>query len=581
MDDLAVPAAPPLATVHGVELVQAGQWDISSGRVTFTRDDLASAVAALDCPAVRRPVLKLGHAEPDPDEHGMRWDGEPAVGWISDMHLADSGNTIVGDYTGMPGWLGDVLPSAYPDRSIEGYFDWRCQLGHTHPFVITAVALLGVVPPGVGTLKSLQDVAALYQVAASPDQPSGLPVAVTIHASKGAGMPNPSPPQVAAGVSSEDVRRTYYEHAPWQEWICEIQLSPLQLIVVDDTSGTYYRVPVEVTGEDTFTFGDKTAVRVRYEDVPAEPVAASAPIVYASRAESRPTPVQAAVSDTPWSDYSQADYDIDQWHRACLIHTHDGDPQSKSDCKLPVLEPDGTLNRNAVHAAAARINQVDAPADDIQKAARKLVALYRGDLDEDPPESLLELAGETAATAAPVAASQTPPVEPAAGPTPPTEGATMALDEGLRERLGIDADADDEAILAAVDDLLDKATAPPLEPTPQAEPVAAALPPGTVAVDEAVLADLREKAEQGVAARARQLIEDRDRAIEDAIQAGKTLPARRDHWKQAWAADAEGTRQALASLPAGLVPLEDLGEPGGEPADTDSEFDSLFSRKAV
>lgn len=160
-----------------------------------------------------------------------------------------------------------------------------------------------------------------------------------------------------------------------------------------------------------------------------------------------------------------------------------------------------------------------------------------------------------------------------------------ALDEGLRERLGLGADADEATILSAVDDLVDKATAPP-EPTPepQPEPVAAspALPPGTVAIDEATLADLRQKAEQGVAARARQLTEDRDRAIDDAIKAGKTLPARRDHWQQAWAADPDGTRQMLASLAPGLVPLEEIGEPGGEPTELDDEakYDHLFTRKA-
>ncbi|WP_188188045.1 phage protease [Nonomuraea sp. SYSU D8015] len=598
MADLVVPQAPPLASLPGVELVQAGQWDLSTGRVTFSRDDLASAVAAVDCPAVRRPVLKLGHAEPDPDEHGMRWDGEPAVGWIDNMMLADSGNTVVGDYVGMPGWLRDILPSAYPDRSIEAVFDHKCQLGHTHPFVITAVSLLGVVPPGVGTLRSLQDVAALYGVtAASTTAADDVPgrVTVTVHASKGAAsMPNPRPAEVAAGISSEDVRRAYYEKAPWQEWICEMQLSPLQLIVVDDTTGKYHRVPVQVDGEDEFSFGDKVEVKIRYEDVPADVTAAAATqtIVYASRAESRPDPAQqtraASVSDTAWSDFSQADYDVDQWHRACLIHTHDGDPDAKSACKLPVREPDGTLNRNAVHAAAARIGQLKGvTADQKQAAARKLASLYRNELDEDPPDSLLDLAGETANASAPQAeASLSPPVEPAAGPTPPTEGATMALDEGLRERLGLEAEAGDEAILAAIDDLLDKATAPPPEPTPQPEPVAAAaaLPPGTVAIDEATLADLREKAEQGVAARARQLTEDRDRTIDDAIRAGKTPPARREHWQKAWAADPEGTRELLASLAPGLVPLEDVGEPGGEPtdqADDGSQYDGIFSRKAV
>lgn len=162
----------------------------------------------------------------------------------------------------------------------------------------------------------------------------------------------------------------------------------------------------------------------------------------------------------------------------------------------------------------------------------------------------------------------------------------MALDEGLRERLGLEADADDEAVLAAIEDLMDKATAPPEPaPEPQLVPVAAAtaLPEGTTAIDTQVLATLQEQAAQGVAARAQQLTEDRDSAIAAAINAGKTLPARREHWEKAWAADPDGTRQMLASLAPGLVPLQDVGQPGGEPADNDNEaeFDGMFSRKAV
>ena len=101
---------------------------------------------------------------------------------------------------------------------------------------------------------------------------------------------------------------------------------------------------------------------------------------------------EAMVSNKPWSDFSQADYTIEQWRRACLIGP-DEPSDRKEDYKLPVREPDGTLNRNAVHAAAARIGQVDAPAPVVKRAARRLVALYRNQLDEEPPESLLRLAG--------------------------------------------------------------------------------------------------------------------------------------------------------------------------------------------
>jgi hypothetical protein len=101
------------------------------------------------------------------------------------------------------------------------------------------------------------------------------------------------------------------------------------------------------------------------------------------------------ISNRPWGEVSEADYDVGQWHRACLIHTHDGEPESKAECKLPVREPSGTLNRNGVHAAAAALagarGGVSAPADAKRNAARRLRSLYR-ELEEDPPESVVRMA---------------------------------------------------------------------------------------------------------------------------------------------------------------------------------------------
>ncbi|WP_422445981.1 hypothetical protein [Thermoanaerobacterium sp. DL9XJH110] len=103
-----------------------------------------------------------------------------------------------------------------------------------------------------------------------------------------------------------------------------------------------------------------------------------------------------AVSNKPWGSIQESDYDVQQWHRACLIHLHDGAPTAKSQCKLPVWEPDGTLNRNGVHAAAAALagarGGVDAPMEQKRKAARKLITLYR-ELEEEPPDSIKRLAG--------------------------------------------------------------------------------------------------------------------------------------------------------------------------------------------
>lgn len=99
----------------------------------------------------------------------------------------------------------------------------------------------------------------------------------------------------------------------------------------------------------------------------------------------------AAVNEEPWSNWTAADYNVQQWHRACLIHLHSGPPTSKSECKLPVRTPSGALNRAGVHAAAAALagarGGVDAPAAKKAAARRSLLALYRR-IGDDPPDSL-------------------------------------------------------------------------------------------------------------------------------------------------------------------------------------------------
>jgi len=90
----------------------------------------------------------------------------------------------------------------------------------------------------------------------------------------------------------------------------------------------------------------------------------------------------AAVSEEPW-DGSASRFSPEEWKRSCILHVCDGD--EKSCHKLPIREPGGALSRAGVHAAAARINQVDAPAEAIAKAKASLRSAY-DELGEDPPE---------------------------------------------------------------------------------------------------------------------------------------------------------------------------------------------------
>lgn len=266
-----------LACVPGVELARTGQWSASTGESTITRDDLVHAVEATECPAIRDPVIKLGHTDP-------RFDGQPAVGRITNLEVVD-GYSLRGDLDGLPDWLGQILASAFPSRSIEATWGYKCSVGHTHDFVITGLALLGVQTPAI---QSLDDIADLYGITDS--QPALL----------AAGKGKPVAPTLLASATVEDIRRLYYDSAGWDLWIEEIQLDPLQLIVVNDSDGTRSRIPITVDpaldGTDALSFGDPVPVTVRYDDVaPQDPAAAqtmaASRLRFASRADSQRTSV--------------------------------------------------------------------------------------------------------------------------------------------------------------------------------------------------------------------------------------------------------------------------------------------------
>jgi 2'-5' RNA ligase len=105
------------------------------------------------------------------------------------------------------------------------------------------------------------------------------------------------------------------------------------------------------------------------------------------------------VSDKPWSQFKDSDYDDSQYARACLLDRGKDAGTAKARYGIPVREPDGTLNRNACHAAAsvlsstggtgsARGNKVKGSPEQLASAKNKLVALYKGPLNEDVPKGL-------------------------------------------------------------------------------------------------------------------------------------------------------------------------------------------------
>lgn len=283
-----VVAEPPvtLVTIPNIELVSVGQWEAMTGPVEFTMADLEAMVAALSDPAVHDPRLRIGHTGPvTAEESAGGFEEQPAFGRFVNARI--EGSSIFADAAGVPGWLADILPAAFPSRSVEVYWDVKTAAGRVHPAVLTSVALLGVSMPAVETLEDLK-------LAFGAETPEGVTFTYSgkVAASKGEAMPE----RVAASVASDDVRSSFWNDFAQDEyywwWLCELYVSPT-VVIADDDEGGYWSVPYTVSG-DTVTWGEPVQVKRQYVEVEGGKVAASAtarttPVVFASAALSRPT----------------------------------------------------------------------------------------------------------------------------------------------------------------------------------------------------------------------------------------------------------------------------------------------------
>ena len=104
-----------------------------------------------------------------------------------------------------------------------------------------------------------------------------------------------------------------------------------------------------------------------------------------------------AFSDKPWGSVSESDYaSPEAFCAACLIDMNEGGVKTKEKCKLPVKEPGGMMNMNAMRAASAALagarGGVQAPAEMKKKAAGKLARMMR-EAKMEPGDSLMRMAG--------------------------------------------------------------------------------------------------------------------------------------------------------------------------------------------
>ena len=273
-----------LATIPNVDILSVGTWWASTGECTFTEEDLVAFIASLDDPAVKDPRQIIGHTDVSvtPPSMAAQMEGfvgeQPIIGKFTNCRLTADRQTVVADLIGVPAWLAAILPYAYPQRSVEAYWEVTTVTGKTHGLCIPRVALLGTNLPGVATLEDLRT----FFSEEGPEEAQWFtsvgPPRVAA-SQQGAHMPAPA----AASVGYEDVRRAFYEDFAIDDtgrywwWIRTVYLEPNKLIV-DDDDGGIWSVPYSLTN-DTVTFSEPVKVFTQYVEQDTGAVAASATIM--------------------------------------------------------------------------------------------------------------------------------------------------------------------------------------------------------------------------------------------------------------------------------------------------------------
>lgn len=519
---------PVLVTVPDIEILEVGEyWETSTGVFSWDEEELASAISSQDDPAVRGPVLKLGHID---EREGF--DGQPSFGRLINLRLKNNDQTLCCDLAGVPKWLADVMPTAYPRRSIEGWFGAETRTGNTWPFVLTGMALLGAAYPAIHTLDDLPilwgeemppmepaDEEDEDQDIVEAETPAGL-----IRARKVIAMPTwlakreqdegkvsaaagkrGNGGQVKASTSVSDVTSAYYAQlGPGQSWwwIRQVLVNPFQL-VVDDDEGGLMLVDVSVDANDNITFGEGQPVKVEYVAAVAAnlvEVRKSGQVVAASHGDR----VAAGAPEKPTDD-ADADEDDDD--------TDDGadDPTEE--------EQDNVLTDEALRALGL---EPGATAEQINAAVMQR-AQGGGDGDKSG------------------GGSPDPGSEPSGTPGG-GDGGTGGDGDGAG-----DGDGDG------------KVTTEPGGTTTPATAPTLTLPEGTVLVDSAQWQEVQQEVAASKQTREQQRVAARDSYLKEACRTGKFPRARIAHYTTMWEADPAGTKTLIDSMAPGLVPVIERG----------------------
>lgn len=302
-----MPDTGALKTIPNITLIETGTWQASTGEVTFTTQDLLAAVDALQDPAVKQPRLRFGHTKPGVSISASAggFDSQPCVGKFTNLRVEEDGTKLVGDLVGVPAWLADILPIAYPNRSVEAYFEVNTSTGKHHGMIVASVAVLGEELPAVQTLEDLQ---VLFSEE-GPDWVQELEYeGDMVAASMGGG--DGIPVSVRASVDVADVRSAFYDEVATEDsgrywwWIHQVYIDPT-VVIADDEQGDFWLIPYTAKG-NTVEFAEPVKVFIQWVETDSGKVAAQASTVnlpeqfgmadavFASAAASRPADRQSA-----------------------------------------------------------------------------------------------------------------------------------------------------------------------------------------------------------------------------------------------------------------------------------------------
>lgn len=266
-----------LVTIPNVPLCETGiDWPASSGPVTFTQDDLISASEApYNDPAVKLPRMRFGHTDASTSIHDSMagFQEQPCVGKFTNLRVEEEGNLLVADLVGVPAWLAKILPTAYPNRSVEAYFEVNTNTGKKHRMIITSVALLGENLPGVQTLDDLE-----YLFSDEPeDWISALQGGEKVAASQSERTGDEVAKRVAASVDTGDVRSAFYEQVAVEDrywwWLHQMYLDPTVCIAEDDNM-EYWLIPYSASASG-IEFEEPVKVRIQWVEEDSGDVRAS------------------------------------------------------------------------------------------------------------------------------------------------------------------------------------------------------------------------------------------------------------------------------------------------------------------